>query len=108
MTESKQKFEVYTTVLRFIAFNVTSNLRKVFLDVDLADGEALLTALFAREPAELDLELFDDISANSKAHLPHMAVRKTYRVVGPGVNTTHENAEHDFIVFAFCENVYDY
>jgi hypothetical protein len=56
-----------------------------------------LTAFYQDNPSELELELFDDIATNSKAHIPDYSVDKKYKLI----KDLAAYEKHDFIVFAF-------
>jgi hypothetical protein len=48
----KEKFNIYLTVLRFLAFKITSNLKRIYLNFDLEASKILLTALYINSPTE--------------------------------------------------------
>lgn len=99
MSIETKKFELYSTVLRFLAYKVTPNLRKIFLDIYIEEDKVLLTAVYEKPPSELELELLDDIETNSDAHMPDFFVDSTYRLV----KDSHNNVKHEFTVFAVYE-----
>ncbi|MDR6942085.1 hypothetical protein [Mucilaginibacter pocheonensis] len=99
MTNEEKKFDLYLTVLRFLAFSITPNLRRIYLDIDLDLHKMYLTAYYSKTPSELELELLDDIETNSQAHIPDFLV---YTEVKVGYDY-NENVKHDFVVFAVYE-----
>ncbi len=94
------KFELYRTVLRFLAYKVTPNLRKIFLDVYMKERKVFLTAIYEQTPSDLELELLDDIETNSDAHMPDFFVDSTYKLS----KDYHIGESHEFIVFAVYED----
>jgi hypothetical protein len=99
MTLEQRKFEIYLTALRFIAFKVTENLRRICLDIDELNKEITLTAYYKTKPSELENELLDDICTNSKAHLPEHSVE--YVINYEIQNLTELN--HEFVLFSVYE-----
>jgi len=100
MTEAQSKFEIYLTVLRFIAFKVTDNLRRIYLDIDELNKKAILTAYYKSKPSELEIELLDDICTNSSAHLPEHSVDSL-------INYKNQNLtklNHEFVIFSVYES----
>ena len=97
MTADQQKFGLYLTVLRFLAYKVTNNLQQIYLDIDLPAHKMLLTAYYLNDPSELELELLDDLETDSNAHIPDMFVEKS---VVKLVENYKEGEKHDFTVFA--------
>ena len=94
-----KKFELYSTVLRFLTFKVTENLRRIYLDFDMEDHAILLTAFYQKRPSALELELLDDIVTNSKAHIPDFYVVPFVKLVDE--LSDDEYKKHEFLVFAF-------
>ena len=100
MIEQK-KFELYLTVLRFLLFKVTDNLKRIYLDIDLENKKMLLSAYYLANPSELELELLDDIVTDSNAHIPDLFVESEVKLT-----KDHNNGHsHDFIVFAVFEDI---
>ncbi|NOX48169.1 MAG: hypothetical protein GXO89_14445 [Chlorobi bacterium] len=100
MNKSEQKFQVYLTVLRFIVFKVTANLKRVYLDIDLENKKVILTAFYLVTPTELEIELFDDIRTNSEAHLPDLFVNGKTKLI-----EEYNNEDHEFVVFSVYEDI---
>ena len=97
----EKKFEIYLTVLRFIVYKVTENLKQIYLDIDLGNKEVNITAYYKKNPSMLELELLDDICTNSKAHIPDFIVNYEYKLA-----VKHNIFDkHDFIVFSVYEEV---
>jgi hypothetical protein len=99
MNINEKKFELYLTVLRFIPFKVTENVRRIYLDINIDSEKMLLTAFYQKYPSELELELLDDIVTNSNAHIPDFFVYPCVKLLHELDND--ENRKHDFLVFAF-------
>jgi len=99
MTNEQKKFDLYLTVLRFLGFKITDNLRRIYLDIDLKSNNILLTAFYLNDPSELELELLDDIITNSNAHIPNLVVESKIKLI----DNLKKNEIHDFIVFAVYE-----
>ncbi|WEK34278.1 MAG: hypothetical protein P0Y53_17465 [Candidatus Pseudobacter hemicellulosilyticus] len=100
MTENEKKFSLYLVVLRFLVYKVTSNLNRIYLDVDLPLKKMVLTAFYNEDPSELELELFDDIVTNSNAHIPDFYINSEIQLR----KHLDSNAKYDFIIFATYEN----
>lgn len=96
---SNRKFQVYLTILRFLVFKITDNLKRIYLDVDFDRKKAILTAFYLVPPTELEVELLDDICTNSEAHLPDLFVHGKTQLIGE-----HNNEDHDFVIFSVYEN----
>jgi hypothetical protein len=92
----QQKFGLYLTVLRFLVFKVTDNLRRIYLDFELDSKKIILTAFYRNEPTEEELELLDDIVTNSNAHIPDFFVDANTKLIK---NLT-PSEKHELIVFA--------
>ncbi len=99
MLENKQKFHIYTTVLRFLAFKITRNLQRIYLDIDVNTNELLLTAYYLEQPSELELELLDDIETNSDAHIPDYSVTSVIRLTKDMV----ADERHEYTIFAMFD-----
>lgn len=99
MTQKEKHFNLFSTVLRFLPFKITFNLKRIYLDIDEAKNRMTLLAVFEHEPSELELELFDDIVTNSNAHIPDYFIDQQHTLIG----NFDAHAKHDFIVFAFHE-----
>ncbi|MET0461965.1 MAG: hypothetical protein ABW007_02385 [Chitinophagaceae bacterium] len=100
MDQEEKKFFLYLTVLRFLPFKVTNNLRKIFLDFDMQHKRMLLSAVYETHPSEKERELFDDIVTDSNAHVSDFFIESNFVVVDENVK---DRRVHDFIVFAFYE-----
>lgn len=97
--ENEIKFNVYTTVLRFLLFKITTNLFRIYLDINIESKDVILLAIYTKPPSKLELELLDDIETNSDAHLPDFSVKSKYITI----NQLDETDSHDFIVYAiYC------
>jgi hypothetical protein len=96
MSKEEKKFAMYLTVLRFLAFKITPNLKRIYIDFDMQLHEIILTAVYQSSPTDLDLELLDDIVTNSDAHIPDFSVEE--RIILTEHLTGLE--KHDFIAFA--------
>lgn len=96
MNKDEMKFNIYTTILRFLPYKITENLRKIFIDIDLEQGSILLTAYYKSYPSELELELLDDIITNSEAHLPN-----TYILSNIKLDSDFKENIHEFVIFSF-------
>lgn len=92
----KEKFNIYLTVLRFLAFKITSNLKRIYLNFDLEASKILLTALYINSPTELEVELLDDIVTNSNAHIPDFFVDSKYLLF----QDSDKEISYEFVVFA--------
>lgn len=90
----KEKFEVYTTILRFLPYKVTDNLLRIYLNVNFKNHTATLTSFYQSAPSELELELFDDICTNSIAHLPELFVQGETKIID------ELDGSYDFVIFA--------
>lgn len=101
MNEAQKKFDLYLTVLRFLVFKVTSNLKRIYMDVSLNSNEILLTAYYLNPPSELEMELLDDIVTNSSAHIPDLNVVSHVKLI----EGHKDNEMHDFVVFAVNESI---
>lgn len=98
----EQKFQIYLTILRFLPFKITTNLKRIYLDINFEERKATLTAFYLIHPSELELELLDDICTDSKAHLPELYVDSKVKLI-----KEHINKPHDFVVFSVYENISD-
>ncbi|MET3126933.1 hypothetical protein ABID42_002035 [Arcicella rosea] len=101
MIEAQKKFELYLTILRFLAFKITNNLKRIYMDIDLEANKILLTAYYSNEPSELELELLDDIITNSNAHIPNLFINSQVKLTKEHIN----NEQHDFIIFAVNDKI---
>jgi hypothetical protein len=99
MDLQEKKFSLYLTVLRFLSFKITENLRRIYLDIDSDSDKILLTAFYRIRPSELELELLDDIVTNSNAHIPDLFVYSRVKLMDE--LDDNENRMHDFVVFSF-------
>ena len=99
MTEDQKKFQVYLTVLRFLAHKITTNYKRLYLDVNESLKKVFITAYLNDKPSELELELLDDIESNSDAHLPNHAVYTDITII----KDEPKYKKHDFLLFAFYE-----
>jgi hypothetical protein len=100
MNLQQKSFELYLTVIRFIAYKVTPNVRRIYLDVNHTEKECIITGLFNEPPSDLEKELFGDIVTNSIAHIPDYSVIDQIQTI-----TTYDNAmKHDFTVYAVYED----
>jgi hypothetical protein len=97
MNIEEKKFDLYLTVLRFLKFKVTENLKRIYLDFDMDSHKMLLTAFYQIYPSDLELELLDDIVTNSNAHIPDFFIESSIRLVKE--LDDDENKKHDFIIF---------
>ena len=59
MISEQEKFNLYLTVLRFLPFKITKNLRRIYLDFDMNNRRMVLTAFYESLPTELENELLD-------------------------------------------------
>jgi len=92
----KEKFNIYLTILRFLAFKITSNLRRIYLNFSLEESKILLTALYLNVPTELEIELLDDIVTNSNAHIPNFFVDSKYLLF----QDFNKSISYEFVIFA--------
>lgn len=99
MNIEEKKFGYYLTVLRFLNFKITENLRRIYLDFDLNENKMLLTIFYRTYPSELELELLDDIETNSKAHIPDFFIESNIKLFQEIDNDEYK--KHEFTVFAF-------
>lgn len=99
MNLEKKKFEIYLTVLRFLVYKITANLKQLYLDINLENNIIIITAYYENPPSDLDIELLDDICTNSKAHIPNFIVRFSYKLA----NEYTPDEKHDFIIFSLYE-----
>lgn len=97
---NERKFQIYLTVLRFLVFKVTSNLKRIYLDIDFDNKKVILTAFYLCSPSELEIELFDDICTNSEAHLPDFYVEGKTQII-----EEYNNEDHDFVIFSVYEDI---
>ncbi len=93
-----KKFDLYSTVLRFLVFKVTENLKRIYLDFDMESHKMILTAFYQIPPSELELELLDDIVTNSDAHIPDFFVESYVKLVDQ--LTDDEYKKHEFVLFS--------
>ena len=96
MYTEEKKFRLYLTVLRFLTFKITPNLRRIFLDFDMNSKRMKLSAFYDGMPSELEEELFDDIVTNSNAHIPDFFIEGQIKTI----KELDQNEKHDFIIFA--------
>ena len=101
MTNNEKKFQSYLTVLRFLSFKITNNLKRIYLDIDLDSHKMFLTAFYLNHPSELELELLDDIVTNSNAHIPDLFIESLIKLT----NSHNKDEKHDFIVFAVNDDI---
>ena len=101
METEENKFGLYLTVLRFLPFKITFNLKKLFLDFDISYHKMTITAFYADNPSELELELLDDIVTNSNAHIPNYFIDSINRLM----KDYDSNEKHDFLLFSFYEPI---
>lgn len=99
MDTEENKFNLYLTVLRFLPFKITINLKRLYLDFDTNNIRMLITAFYEDNPSELELELLDDIVTNSNAHIPNYFIGQKHRLI----KEYDFNEKHDFLLFAFYE-----
>lgn len=97
------EFQIYTTILRFLPFKITSNLVRIYLNIELDKNKVILTSFYHSSPTELEIELFDDICTNSKAHLPNLIVEGKVKTV----DEFNDNDKYDFVVFSIYESIDD-
>lgn len=100
MEKEQKKFELYLTVLRFLAHKITYSLKRIYMDVDLKSNKILLTAYYSDYPSELELELLDDIVTNSNAHIPKLFIESKVKMY----KDYNKNEQHDFIIFVVYED----
>ena len=93
------KFNLYLTVLRFLPFKITENLRRIYLNIEIDVNQMELLAFYKNPPTELELELFDDIITDSNAHIPDFFVKGHFKLMEQF--NTYE--KHDFIIFSVYE-----
>ncbi|GAB2701028.1 hypothetical protein GCM10027037_27590 [Mucilaginibacter koreensis] len=103
MTIEEEKYHLSTKVYRQLAKKVTENLRFLYLDIDLIEGNMLITAFYRTAPNEIELELLDDIATNSNAPIANFYVDYTYKLM----SEHNENEVHDFLIFAFYDESED-
>lgn len=96
---NERKFQVYLTVLRFLVFKVTDNLKRIYLDIDFENKKIILTAYYLGSPSELEIELFDDICTDSESHLPDVFVDGKTKLI-----EEYNNENHDFVIFSVYED----
>lgn len=102
MNIEEKRFSLYLTVLRFLAFKITENLKRIYLDFDMDSNIMLLTAFYQIYPSKLEMELLDDIVTNSDAHIPDFFVESCVKLAGE--LSEDEYKKHEFVVFAvYCE-----
>lgn len=101
MKDEQRKFELYLTILRFLVFKITFNLKRIYLDINLEGNKILLTAFYLEKPSELELELLDDIVTNSNAHIPDLFIDSQIKLV----KNHSKDDKHDFIVFAVYDDI---
>lgn len=101
MSIEETKFDLYRTVLRFLAFKITDNLKRIYLDFDLDNHLMTLTAIYENEPSEYELELFDDIVTNSHAHIPYVYLEKEYKLR----SDIQRGEKHEFVIFATHDQI---
>lgn len=101
MIKEQRKFELYMTVLRFLLFKITNNLKRIYMDVNLKSNKIILTAYYLNNPTELELELLDDVVTNSNAHIPNLFIESQVKLA----KEHNKNEQHDFIVFAVNDEI---
>lgn len=101
MSPEEKKFDLYRTVLRFLVFKITDNLKRIYLDFDLSINRMTLLAIYEDKPSEYELELFDDIVTNSNAHIPDLFVDQKYKLR----SDIQRGEKHEFIVFATHDQI---
>ncbi|WP_342644704.1 hypothetical protein [Mucilaginibacter sp. CSA2-8R] len=99
MTIEERKYDLSTQVYRQLVKNITENMRFLYLDIDMEEHDMMLTAYFATEPTEVELELLDDIATNSSAPLPDFSVSYNYKLT----SEHQENEKHDYLIFAYYD-----
>lgn len=101
-SQNEIKHAIYLNVVCFIANYVTYNLKRLYLDVDLVNEVAKLTAYYENEPTELELELLDDIETNSISRSPNILFDKSSWYLTINLKDD-EYRHHDFLLFSFYE-----
>ncbi|WP_338870949.1 hypothetical protein WBJ53_24110 [Spirosoma sp. SC4-14] len=96
MSPEEKKFGLYNTVLRFLVYKITENLKRIYLDIDLDRSNMILTAYYGNTPSELELELFDDIVTNTHAHIPYFYIDQEVKLL----RDIQRGEKHDYIIFA--------
>lgn len=96
-TEENIKFELYLTMLRFIPYSITENVRRIYADIDLKNNDIMITAYYQNKQTELEAELLDDIVTNSQAHIPDLVVDCKVSMI----DSFDDTVKHDFLLFAF-------
>lgn len=99
MDTEENKFNLYLTVLRFLPFKITTNLKRLYLDFS-TNNKMIVTAIYADKPTELELELLDDIVTNSNAHIPNHFIEQKHLLI----REYDSEEKHDFLLFAFYES----
>lgn len=103
MTIEQKKHKLYSIALKFLTFKITNNLRRIDMDVYIDSNRILLTAVYATDPSELELELLDDIVTNTNAHIPDFFVESM--VVA--MKDYDINKDHDFVLFAAYDEYWE-
>lgn len=101
MSEQEKKFDLYLTVLRFVAYKVTNNLRRIYLDFDFNKKRMILTSVYEVAPTEYELDLFDDIVTNSNAHIPDFFIDKISKLA----KNIRRDEKHEFVIFATHDQI---
>ncbi len=99
MTIEEKKYHLSTQVYRQLAYNITENMRFLYLDIDMKEHDMMLTAYFRTEPTEVELELLDDIATDSSAPLPDFTVSYIYKLT----SQHQENEKHEYTIFAYYD-----
>lgn len=89
--------------MRFLAYKITPNIRRIYMDVYDTDSRVVLSFVCDIPPSELELELIDDIETNSSAHMPDYAVFSEI-FIRPDYDFF---TRHDFVIFAFNDDLGD-
>lgn len=100
MKSEEDKFILYLTILRFLPFKITDNVRRIYADIDMISKKIIISAYYQREQTELEEELLDDIITNSTAHIPNFFIESKVLLI----NDFNYSYNHDFVIFAFYDD----
>lgn len=99
MKREEDKFILYLTILRFLPFKITDNVRRIYADIDMISKKIIISAYYQREQTEIEQELLDDIVTNSNAHIPDFSIESKVLLI----NEFNHSYNNDFVIFAFYD-----
>lgn len=96
LSADERKFGLYLTILRFLTFKVTDNLKRIYLDFEIDPNNMILTAFYEVNPSELELRLLDEIVIKASSHIQDYSIENKSKLM----QELSTDEKHDFTVFA--------